>query len=60
LAAANQARLLGNEPDVIAIADPARLREGKPALVNGFGVSLPSRPEVIVSGARLQALGLND
>ena len=42
LPAANQARLLGNEPDVIAVANPPRLREGKHALVDFFGAPLPN------------------
>ncbi len=29
LPAADQARLLGNEPDVIAVADPPRLRDAQ-------------------------------
>ena len=37
LPAADQARLFGNETDVIAVADPARLRKGEHALVNFFG-----------------------
>jgi hypothetical protein len=41
-AAADQTRLLGNEPDVIAVANPPRLGEGKHALVNSFGAPLPS------------------
>src|ERR1700679_4133489 len=41
-AAADQTRLLGNEPDVIAVANPPRLRESKHALVNSFGAPLPS------------------
>ena len=41
-AAADQTRLLGNEPDVIAVADSSRLGEGKHALVNSFGAPLPS------------------
>ena len=47
LPATDQARLLGNEPDVIAVADPPRLREGKHALVDGFGAPLPNRPDGI-------------
>ena len=47
LPAADQARLLGNETDVIAVADPPRLREGEHALVNSFGAPLPNRPEKI-------------
>jgi hypothetical protein len=34
LSAANQARLLGNEPDMIAVAQPARLREIENALID--------------------------
>jgi hypothetical protein len=44
-AAANQARLLGNEPDVIAVANPARLGKGKHALVDSSGAPLPSAAE---------------
>ena len=51
LPAADQARLLGNEPDVIAVADPPRLREGKHALVDGLGAPLPNRPEGIAPEA---------
>ena len=43
LPAADQARLFGNETDVIAVANPARLRKGEHALVNFFGAPLPSR-----------------
>ena len=56
LPAANQARLLGNEPDVIAVADPPRLREGKHALVDSFGAPLPNRPEGNALAPRLQTL----
>ena len=52
LPATDQARLLGDEPDVIAIADPSRLREGKHALIDGFGASFPNRPQGIAPGAR--------
>lgn len=34
LLAIDQARLLGNEPEVIAVADPPRLREGKRTLID--------------------------
>ena len=34
LSAANQARVLGDRPDVIPVADPARLRQGQRALVD--------------------------
>jgi hypothetical protein len=37
LAAADQTRLPGDEPDVVAIADAARLRESKHGLVDGAG-----------------------
>jgi hypothetical protein len=36
LAAAHQARLIGNEPDMIAVADSPRFRKCKYALVNLF------------------------
>jgi hypothetical protein len=55
---ADQARLFGNEPDVIAVANPPRLREGKQAFVNFFGASLPNLAQAIASGARLQTLRL--
>ena len=42
LAAADQARLFGNEADVIAVANPPRLREGQHALVDSFGAPLPN------------------
>src|ERR1700691_3807144 len=45
LPAANQTRLLRNEPDVLAVADPPRLREGKHALVNSSGAPFPSAAE---------------
>lgn len=32
----NEARLLGHEPDVIAVANPTRLGEGEHALVDGL------------------------
>ena len=56
LSAADQTRLLGDEPDVISIADPPRLREGKHALIDGVGPPLPNRPEKIARGAQLQTL----
>jgi hypothetical protein len=43
LPAADQARMFGNESDVIAVADPPRLREGKHTLVDSFGSALPNR-----------------
>ena len=42
LPATDQARLLGNEPDVIAVADPPRLWECKGALIDGWGLPLPN------------------
>jgi hypothetical protein len=34
VAGTDQARLLGNEPEVIAVADPPRLREGNRTLID--------------------------
>jgi hypothetical protein len=53
--ATDQARLLGNEPDVIAVADPPWLGESKHALVNSFGAPLPSAAEVNARRPWLQA-----
>ena len=38
LSTANQARVLGDEFDVISIANPARFRQGQYALVDAFGL----------------------
>src|SRR5438477_11121360 len=43
LAAANQARLFGHEPDMIAVAQPARLREIENALIDLIGCPRASR-----------------
>jgi len=56
LPAANQTRLLGDEPDVIAVADSSWLGEGKRALVNSFGAPLPSAAEGNARRPRLQTL----
>ena len=50
-AAADQAGLLSNEPDVIAVANSPRLGEDKHALVDGFAAPLANRPEGIAGGA---------
>jgi hypothetical protein len=49
-AAADQAPLPGNEPDVLAVANSPRLGEDKHALVDGFGAALANRPEGIAGG----------
>jgi hypothetical protein len=54
LAAADQARLLGNVPDVIAVADSSRLGERKHALVNSSGAPLPNTPGGMVLDVSLQ------
>ena len=56
LTATDHARLLSNEPDVIAVTNPPRLWEGKDALVNFFGAPLPKRRDRIARGARLETL----
>ncbi len=43
LAAADQARLLGDESDMVAVADPPRLRQGERALVDRRWTGLPFR-----------------
>jgi hypothetical protein len=56
LLATDQARLLGNEPDVIAVADPPRLREGKRALIDCLQAPLLHRWERITPVAALETL----
>ena len=36
LSTANEARLLGNEPDVIPVTNPARLRQSEHALIDAL------------------------
>ena len=60
LPAADQARLLGNETDVIAVADPPRLREGKHALVDFFGAPLPRRPKGLSRAPGFRRCGFID
>jgi hypothetical protein len=43
LLATGQARLLGNEPEVIAVADPPRLRKGTRTLIDCLEAPPPRR-----------------